>query len=103
MHNCVRSDLIKWSCDSIRHINGWKNGRRQDLIRRGSAPVIRKLWPRSARVPWRSGGIYGFQSLAHKQIWVVDVLTRITRQTRGKPKQFRALAEELDERQEAKC
>jgi hypothetical protein len=40
MHNCVRSDLIKWSCDSIRHINGWKNGRRQDLIRRGSAPVI---------------------------------------------------------------
>jgi hypothetical protein len=63
----------------------------------------RKLWLHSARVPWRSGGIYGFQSLAHKQIWVVDVLTRITRQTRSKPKQFRALAEELDERQDAKC
>jgi hypothetical protein len=102
MHNWVRSDLIKSSCDSIRHING-KNETRQDLIRRGSAPVIRKLWLRSARVPWRSGRSYGFQSLAHKQIWVVDVLTRITRQTRSEPKQFRALAEELDERQEARC
>ena len=89
----MRSDLIKWSCDSIRHIN--KNGRRQDLSRlRPSGYGLR-----SARVPWRSGGIYG----AHKQIWVVDVLTRITRQTRSKPKQFRALAEELDERQDAKC